>query len=196
VAIRRPTAANQARTTLAWALALAWCAICGWFAFLHSRRVPLVSIADFGFHELGHLVMYVFPINHVLTAAMGSIMQCAVPLGLAAYFWFKRRDPVGMVACFAWASTNFQDASVYIADAPYEKLELIGGEHDWAYVLDHLGKMEQAASIASFVRNIGVVVLLAAIALAVCGLCGLFSTRASDRDEATPMRSDDLFPTP
>jgi hypothetical protein len=138
----------------------------------------------------------VFPINQVLTAAMGSIMQCAVPLGLAAYFWFKRRDPIGLVACLAWASANFQDASVYIADAPYEKLELIGGEHDWAYILDHLGRMEQAASIASFVRNVGVLILLTAIALGVLGLLGLFSTRASDRAAATPARSDDLFPTP
>ena len=184
------------RTTLAWVLVLAWCAICGWFAFVRSGRVPIVSIVDFGFHELGHLVMYVLPINQVLTAAMGSIMQCAVPLGLGAYFWFKRRDAIGLVACLAWVSTNFQDASVYIADAPYEKLELIGGEHDWAYVLDHLGKMEQAASIASFVRNVGVLVLLAAIALGVLGVCGMFSRRASDPDEATRARSDDLFPTP
>jgi hypothetical protein len=181
---------------VAWAAVLAWCAICGWFAFVRNGRVPLVSLVDFGFHELGHLVMYVLPINEILTAAMGSIMQCAVPLGLAAYFWFARRDPIALVACVAWASTNFQDASVYIADAPYERLELIGGEHDWAFVLDHLGRMEQAATIASFVRNTGILVLLVAITLGVVGLLSSFSTRASGPGAATPSKADDLFPTP
>lgn len=190
-----PSTTGRPRT-VAWMLVLAWCAACGWFAFVQHRRVPLVSIADFGFHELGHLVMYVFPINQVLTAAMGSIMQCAVPLGLAAYFWFKRRDPIGLVACLAWASTNFQDASVYIADAPYERLELIGGEHDWAYVFDHLHRMEQAGTVASIVRDTGVLILLAALALGVLGLCGVFSTRASDPGEATRGTADDLFPMP
>ena len=80
--------------------------------------------------------MYVFPINQILTAAMGSIMQCAVPLGLADVL---RVVPPRLDRDWSCASrgraTNFQDASVYIADAPYQRLELIGGEHDWAFVL-------------------------------------------------------------
>ncbi|MGH8978344.1 MAG: hypothetical protein ACRDV7_09750, partial [Acidimicrobiia bacterium] len=110
---------------------------------MRSTRVPLLSLADLGFHELGHLVMYVVPINQILTAAMGSIMQISVPLGLAAYFGWYRRDAIALVACLAWASTNFQDVSVYMADAPYERLQLIGGEHDWAFVLgsDGLDRM-------------------------------------------------------
>ena len=34
-------------------------------------RVPLVSFADLGFHELGHLIMYVLPINQILTRRDG-----------------------------------------------------------------------------------------------------------------------------
>ena len=37
--------------------------------------------------------------------------------------------------CLAWAGTSAHEASIYIADAPYERLELIGGYHDWAFVL-------------------------------------------------------------
>jgi hypothetical protein len=55
---------------------------------------------------------------------------------------------------------------VYIADAPYERLELIGGEHDWAFVLGELGRVEQAATIASIVRGAGVLVLGAAVVIA------------------------------
>jgi hypothetical protein len=193
--VNRPAAA-KARPPAVWVAVLVWCVVCGWFAFIRGTRVPIVSIADFGFHELGHLVMYVIPINQILTAAMGSIMQCAVPLGLAVYFWSLRSDHVGAVACLAWAATNFHDASVYIADAPYEQLELIGGEHDWAFILDKLDRMEQASGVATVTRSAGVLLLLAAIALGCLGLLGVFSTRAAGPVGATASRSDDLFPTP
>jgi hypothetical protein len=187
----------QSRPQWAWTLALAWCAICGWFAFVQGGRVPLLWCVDLGFHELGHLIMYIVPINEVLTAAMGSIMQCAVPLGLGGYFWFLRRDPVASVVCLAWGATSLQDASVYIADAPYEKLALIGGEHDWAFVFDQLGRMEQAGTYATVVRNAGLLVLLGAATVAALGLLGVFAnvrTRASGPDGATRGTRDDLMP--
>ena len=91
-------------------------------------------------------------------------------------FGWYRRDSLAMVACLAWGATNFQDASVYIADAPYQRLELIGGEHDWAFVLGHEGldRMHQAAQIASTVRGIGVLILIVAIGLGVSGLLPCF----------------------
>src|SRR5215207_9654346 len=81
--------------TAAWATVLGWCALTGWFAFARGTRVPMLSRVDLGFHELGHLVMYILTIHEVLTAAMGSIFQCAIPLGIGAYFWFVRRDALG-----------------------------------------------------------------------------------------------------
>jgi hypothetical protein len=199
---------EKRRPVAAWIAVLVWCAICGWFAFVNSHRVPLVSLADLGFHELGHLIMYIIPINQILTAAMGSIMQCAVPIGLAVYFGYWRKDQLAMIACLAWASTNFQDASVYIADAPYQRLELIGGEHDWAYVLgsEGLNRLQDAARIASTVRGIGLLILVCAIVLAVYGLVQSMvsnavspnapvSTPAPDPDAATGTTPDDLFPT-
>ena len=185
---------------------LVWCAVCGYFAFVRSHRVPLVSLADLGFHELGHLIMYILPISQILTAAMGSIMQCAVPLGLAVYFGWWRKDNVGMVACLAWASTNFQDASVYIADAPYERLQLIGSEHDWAFVLGSQGlhRMQDAARIASTVRGIGLMLLLVAVVLAVSGLVQSLGAPTVPDATSTPgpgpdgpirRTPDDLWPT-
>ena len=182
----------------AWCAALAWCAIAGWYAFVRGTRVPLLSGVDLGFHELGHLIMYVIPINQVLTAAMGSINQCAVPLGLGAYFWFARDDALSTSVCLAWAATNFQDVSVYIADAPYQRLPLIGGEHDWAFILgpEHFNRLQDAHVIASVVRVAGMIVLGAAIVIAFRGL--LFSGSGSAAEApsaATGARSDDLFPS-
>jgi hypothetical protein len=201
ISVDRPAAA-KARPPAAWVAVLVWCVICGWFAFVRSTRVPLLSLADLGFHELGHLIMYVFPINQVLTAAMGSVMQIAVPAGLGAYFGWYRRDPLALVACSAWAATNFQDVSVYIADAPYERLQLIGGEHDWAFILGSEGfdRMQEAAQIASTTRGIGVLVLLGAIVLAISGLVRALGARSLSAPgpgpgEARAATPDDLWPT-
>lgn len=147
---------------------VAVCAGLGWYAFGLGRRVPLLSLADLGFHELGHLVMYVFPISELLTAMMGSVFQVVVPVGLGAYFLLLRREPWSGAVCLAWGATSLRDVSVYVADAPYERLELIGGEHDWAFALgpDGLDRIDQAAGIATAIRGAGLVLVLLAVALA------------------------------
>ena len=177
--------------------ALAWCALAGWIAFVRGTRVPLLWCVDLGFHELGHLIMYIIPINEALTAAMGSINQCAVPLGIALYFYFWRRDTIAGSVCLAWAATNFQDASVYIADAPYQRLQLIGGEHDWAAVLgpDHLNMLQDAHMIATVVRDTGLVLLVvAAFVVARKLILNGFSSSVSIPVAATAPKSDDLIP--
>ena len=67
-----------------------------------------------------------------------------------------------MVACLAWAATNFQDASVYIADAPYERLATHRRRTRLGVRARHQGlhRMQDAARIASTVRGIGLVLLL------------------------------------
>jgi len=146
------------------------CLLLGWFAFVRETRVPLLGPVDLGFHELGHLVTY--PLPDVVTAAMGSITQVLVPVGLALYFLLLRADLVGAGVCFAWAATSAQDASVYIADAPFERLPLIGGEHDWAFVLgpQHLNALGSAHTIAAAVKGIGFVLLIAGLACCADGL--------------------------
>lgn len=189
---------REARRRTGWLLTLGWCAVAGWFAFVRSTRVPLLSLVDLGFHELGHLVMYVLPIHAVLTAAMGSIAQCAIPAGLAGYFWLARRDAIATCACAAWTATNLGDVSVYVADAPYERLELIGGEHDWAFILgpEHLDRLRDAHAIAGAVRGTGLVLLLATSLYALYACMGTFTRSAASAPvAATAPTRDDLFPT-
>ena len=151
-------------------LCLAWCAFAGWWAFGRDERVPLLAYVNLGFHELGHLVCYLVPVvGTVVTAAAGSFTQCAVPLGVAGYFLVLRRDRLAAAACLAWAATNLQEAAVYVADAPYERLQLIGGDHDWATVLGpaHLDRLRDAGAIAGTLRGIGGVALVLGAALCV-----------------------------
>jgi hypothetical protein len=152
------------------AAALPVAALLAWYAFVQQERVPLLGWADLGFHELGHLLTYPFP--PLVTASMGSITQVMVPVGLAAYFLAWRRDLVAAGLMLAWAGTSAQDASVYVADAPYERLPLIGGEHDWAYVLgpEQFDVLEHAGTIARAAFASGVLLWLAGLALLLTAL--------------------------
>ncbi|MPZ69573.1 MAG: hypothetical protein GEU71_08595 [Actinobacteria bacterium] len=149
-------------------LGLTICTLFGWFAFVRGVNVPLLSLVDLGFHELGHLVTYPFP--DLVTASMGSITQIAVPFGLAVYFATVRKDSLGFSFCLAWAATSAQNVSVYVADAPFQALPLIGGEHDWAFILGRLSHVDDAAAIAGAVEGIGMVFLAFAAGMCVLEL--------------------------
>jgi hypothetical protein len=155
---RRLTTERSAAKDVAVAISLAGLVI----AMIADTRVPLLAYVDLGFHELGHLLTY--PLPDLLTAMAGSFVQVAVPLGLAAYF-FLRRDHAGSALCLGWAATSAYDVARYVADAPYERLELLGGDHDWAFVLFELNATESAGAYAAVTRVFAWVVMLGAIAL-------------------------------
>lgn len=148
--------------------ALAACVVLG-FLGMRGERVPLLSLADLGFHELGHLVCYLVPVvGELVTAAAGSFAQVAVPVGLAVYFLVVRRDHGGAAVCLAWAATSAQDVARYIADAPYERLPLLGGDHDWAFFFsaDGIDAMDRAAGVAHAVTTAGWLLYLGAFVVA------------------------------
>ncbi len=126
-------------------------ALMGVNAFVRGVRVPLLGWIDLAIHEAGHV--FAIPLPDIGRAAMGSGLQVLVPLFLAGVFWSREHDVLGASLCLGWAGTSFQDASIYIADAPYQRLQLIGGEHDWAWVLgprglDQLGAANEVARVA------------------------------------------------
>lgn len=166
-------------------------ALLGWFAFVRGDPVPVLWLVDLGFHELGHLLTYPFP--DVVTAMMGSVTQVAVPWALAAYFFAGRGDFLGGTFCLTWAGTAAQNASVYIADAPWQELQLIGGSHDWGFVLGHFGAVHRAADIAAVVKGAGGVMV--AIALAIC-IGGLVLAWGSDQPGSSARRSSSVSASP
>src|SRR2546428_1615989 len=89
-----------------YAIGVAVCALFGWIAFIRKAQVPLLSLVDLGFHELGHLVTRPFP--ELIMVMAGSAAQVAVPVGLAAYF-LVRKDRLAGAMCLAWAATSAKD---------------------------------------------------------------------------------------
>jgi hypothetical protein len=101
----------------------------------------------------------------------GSLTQVAVPLGLAVYFGVSRDDLHATGITLAWAAASTQDVSVYVADAPFQRLPLIGGQHDWAFLLGPagFGGMDQAAGLARTVWLVGLALLIAGVSACVTG---------------------------
>jgi len=137
---------------------------------ISQARVPLLSTIDFGIHEFGHLIFSWAPEPVVLAA--GSVVQVALPLGLAAYFALRRGEMWAAAPLVAWAGTSLRNVAVYIADAPYQRLELWGGEnvvHDWAQLL--AGRAIQHADLyAWFANAAGWLLVATALALAISNL--------------------------
>lgn len=156
-------------------VALAGCGLLAWLG-MRGGRVPLLSMADLGFHELGHLVCYVLdaflPWPELVTAAAGSGFQVGVPLGLAAYFLLAPRDRLGGALCLAWAGTAAADVARYVADAPYQAMPLIGGQHDWASILgpEQLDRLDDAAGWARAVDGAGWLLVAAGVVVALLPL--------------------------
>lgn len=146
---------------------VAACALLGWVALILGRPVPVLALVNLGFHEVGHLVTY--PLPDLVTAVMGSVVQVSVPMALGAYFGWCRGDLLGTGLCLAWAGAAAQEVSVYVADAPFQRLQLIGGEHDWAFVLSRLDALDASDELAGVVLVLAWVLVLAAVASCVVG---------------------------
>lgn len=141
--------------------------VLGWFPFVRGTRVPLLGWVDLAVHEAGHVLFFWLP--DVGTAIMGNGFQVLMPLLFAGSFLVKQRDLLGTSVTLGWAASSLQDASVYIADAPFLDLPLIGGHHDWAFVLTELGVLAHAGAIARAVWVAGLMLLLVAVWLCAAG---------------------------
>ena len=163
----------------------------GWFSFVRDERPPILGWVSFGVHEFGHLLFAWAP--QLVTALMGNGTESLLPLVAAAAFVWFQRDWVAAGLCLAWCATTLQDASVYIADAPYQALPLFkeNSIHDWAYILgaEHFWALDKADEIASGVWWAGVVILVAGFACCLAPLVLAASRRA-------PESGDTLDPGP
>jgi len=96
----------------------------------------------------------------------GSLLQVAVPLALAGYFFWRRSEWASAGFCLAWAGTSARDVAVYVADAPVQALPLIGGgTHDWAYLLGPEGFdcIDRAGAVARFVEVLGLLMVVGGV---------------------------------
>lgn len=161
----------MARSERPWTYGLAGVLVlvAGWFAFIRGTRVPLLGMVDLAIHEAGHVFFLWAPRDLMLI--MGNGFQALIPLVFAFAFVVRHRDLAGGAAALAWCATSLQDASVYIADAPYRRLPLLGPEssHDWWQLLGSHGWLDAADELARVVWLAGVLAYAAAVAMLAVG---------------------------
>ncbi len=166
----RPSAGAW-RRTWQWVTAAAATACLLVLTFAGAGWVPLLSGVDLVIHEAGHFLTFWAP--PLLCSLAGSITQVAVPLGLAAYFLY-RRDDFAVIVLVAWAAENLNNVSVYVADAQSMLLPLVGDDgsgagHDWHNILGELGLLSSTSLVAAAVRVASVGLFAVAFALAARG---------------------------
>ena len=148
---------------LVFTLLLAWL---GWVRYhdwpnandsiLHAIILPI--------HETGHLVFMAF--GQYLYAAGGSLFQLIFPGIFVGYFlWKKQRYNATVPLWFVGVSAV--DLVSYIKDAPFGEIELIGGEHDWSYLLGETRWMHAAGRIGDAVLHFGGLCMVLAVVLGI-----------------------------
>jgi hypothetical protein len=157
------------KSTFQWVVAIAVTVLLAALTFSRGGWVPLLSRADLGIHEFGHLLLWWSP--ELMVQFAGSVLQVLLPLLLGAYFLW-RRDRMAVVIMMAWAAESLNNVSVYIYDATRMELPLVGDDgsgagHDWHNILGRLGALSHTDAIAYTVRGLSVALFVAAVGLAV-----------------------------
>lgn len=142
----------------------------GPFGFLHG--------VDLIFHEAGHVLFIFF--GEFLHFLGGSLTQILIPAGITGYFVRTQQYFASAIALF-WTGQNFMDVSVYVKDASTQSLPLIGGEHDWAYLLGTTNLLAFDQAIGGFVYLIGLLLLLLSLLIGFSHALGLGQSRGEQQ---------------
>ncbi|MBI2999756.1 MAG: hypothetical protein HYY46_15100 [Deltaproteobacteria bacterium] len=116
--------------------------------------------ANLIFHEAGHVLLTFF--GEFLQILGGSLMQVVIPSTCTVYFWLHEQRSSSAVTLF-WTGESVTNVAIYVADARRMELPLIGGDHDWNYLLGRLHLLNQAESLGRFVFFLGVLTILLAM---------------------------------
>lgn len=116
-----------------------------------------LDFIDLLIHEPGHLFFGIF--GQFIQFLGGTLMQILLPLIIAILFFHKRQKYWTQIFLF-WLGHNFINISVYVDDANKMKLHIIGGAHDWNWILNKLGLIEYSEEIGIFFVVIAIITFL------------------------------------
>lgn len=114
------------------------------YFLLNRGYYTFLDLIDLFIHEPGHLLFGVF--GEFVQFLGGTLMQIILPLGMAIVFFRMGKKYLSQIFLF-WLGHNFINISVYVDDANKMKLKIIGGAHDWNWILNRIDLVEYAAEI-------------------------------------------------
>jgi hypothetical protein len=148
---------------------IGWLAFYGIFllyALTNRTGYLLIDYVFVPIHEGGHLLFGYF--GHTLMVAGGTILQLGVPALLALYF-VVQRQLTGVAFCAFFFFENFLNVATYMADSRRMELQYVTvgdpdlAEHDWATLFTQMGVLEYDTKIATVVRLIGWLGMIAVV---------------------------------
>ena len=119
-------------------------------------------------HEAGHMIF--MPFGEFMTILGGSLFQLLIPLICAGALLWTNRDPFGAGLGVWWAGVSLLDLAPYIYDAKEPQLIMLGGHtgedgpHDWIYLLETFGRLQQSQGYGAFTHTLGLLVMLLGLA--------------------------------
>ena len=154
------TSADQGR----WRLVLtAVLGIYGWLCLRTPGTYRWLDSLDLAIHETGHLVFAVF--GQTLAVLGGTLLQLLLPAAFIIALW-RSGDRHGATVPLWWMGQNCWNISVYIKDARAQELPLVGGgEHDWTFLLEQWGWLDQDQAIGGAVYLLGALLYAASVIL-------------------------------
>jgi hypothetical protein len=122
-------------------------------------NIPYLILDGFNFwiHEAGHAYCMFF--GELLHFLGGTLFQLALPSFL--FIRAIRNDYYLFSSVFLfWIGQNMPGIGIYIGDARLQKLPLAGGgEHDWAFILKHLGLLKYDTIFGDTVYYFGIIIM-------------------------------------
>ncbi len=130
----------------------------------NNNYFGLIDYVNLAFHEAGHFILGISG-NQFILVCGGTLGQLFVPGAFAVYFFIKKDYRAFLFTLF-WFFQNFINISIYMADAPYQNLPLLGGDgtvHDWVYLCGELRCLHLIENLAKVVRVAGTLGMIASI---------------------------------
>jgi hypothetical protein len=114
------------------------------YFLLNRGTYTFLDLIDLFIHEPGHLIFGLF--GDFIQFLGGTLMQIILPLSVGLALFLKGQRYLSQIFFF-WLGHNFINISVYVDDANKMKLRIIGGAHDWNWILNKLNIVEYAEEI-------------------------------------------------
>jgi hypothetical protein len=125
-----------------------------------------IDAVDLFIHEGGHFFFGFM--GRMIYFMGGSLMQIFLP-SLAIYVFLKS-SVRSLMGTLYWLGHNLINVSVYMGDAPYKRLPLLGGSgsiHDWNWIFNKAGMMRSAETVSGVVLVLGIIACCGAVGTAV-----------------------------
>ena len=133
------------------------------FVILDEREPYVLHSINLIFHEAGHVICMFF--GKFIYFLGGTLGQLAIPVICGLSFW-RQRNFFATVIMSWWFGQNLINISIYISDARMQALPLLGGEHDWAYLLGELNLLKYDTFIGGLIYVLGIFVMFGSLAVA------------------------------